>query len=123
MATRFVEVIHGLTGDIQASCELFFVRAGSYLEGLVGLKAQFDTQLPGERLALFMRQAAFSRWVYVTRWWSGADRPLVDFIYDTTDVVRVPKRVDSQLLGMVVHEDSLRWKLEPLRKHLGIPTI
>ena len=123
MASRFAELVWELTGDLQASCEMFFVRAGSYLEDLVGLKAGFDTHLPAERLTWFMRCAAFSRWVCITRWWSRDDRPLVDFIYDTTDVVRVPHRVDSQLLGMVIHEKELREQLELLGVHLGIPVL
>lgn len=123
MAIHFVEIIRRLAGDSQAGCELFLVRAGSYLDDLVRLKAGFDIRIPEEGLTRFMRSAAFSRWVCVIRWWSGDDRPLADFIYDTTDVVRVPERVDSQLLGMVAHEDSIRQGLERLGMHWGIPVL
>jgi len=123
MATRFKELVQDVTEEPQTSCETFFVRAGDYLDELVRLRAVHDIQLPEKHWSQFMRQAAFSRWICVARWWSEDKRPLADFIYDTTDVVRFPERVDSLLLGMVAFDERLRSSLHLLGRNWGTPVV
>jgi hypothetical protein len=122
MAIHFVEYIQTY-GGVRAQCEMFFVRAGSYLEELVKLTEESDIHLPQDRLAAFMRTLALSRWVCVIRWWSEKDLPLADFLYDTTDVVRIPERVDPHLLGMVAYEPELRPSLDLYGRDWAVPVL
>ncbi|HLM42609.1 MAG TPA: hypothetical protein VK458_02025 [Myxococcaceae bacterium] len=123
MATHFTGVIEYQREEDTVECEMFFIRAGSYLEELVKLRAEHDLSLPEERLVLFMKTVALSRWVCVIRWWSGDERPLADFLYDTTDVVREPARVESHLLGMVALEPGLRSHLVVYGGDWGVPVL
>jgi hypothetical protein len=122
MATHLMEFIQQCAG-VRSQCEMFFVRAGSYLEEFTKLASEHAIHLPKGRLAHFIKSLALSRWVCIIRWWSEEDRPLADFLYDTTDVVRIPGQVHSHLLGMVAYEEGLRPSLDVYGKDWSVPVL
>lgn len=75
--------------------DLRYERAGDYLTRLAG-------RVPdAKRAAQFVRDVALSRWCALVRWYLG-DVELVEFVYDTTDVVRDVRVQARELLRGVV---------------------
>jgi hypothetical protein len=78
--------------------DLRFVRAGEYLPSL----ARRISPANGADLA---SRVAMSRWCAVVRWFIG-DEPIVEFVYDTTDILRGSG--DNLLLAIVVLASRFR---------------
>lgn len=77
--------------------EFQYIRAGEYLDTLRS-DAHFD------QASTFLETVALPRWCAVMRWYLN-DRELVEFVYDTTDIVR-GKRSHTDLLRAIVTRDA-----------------
>lgn len=92
-----------------------YVRAGSYL-GSVGVRRK-------DELSTFLRQVALPRWCGIVRW-CLAGKPLVDFVYDTTDIVRVADVPGRELLrGIVSHDRTYRAAFVSFAKGFTVPVL
>ena len=88
-----VERIVGPKVAPRLSVDFYYRRSGTYLGSLrSGRKGGLDT---------FLRTVALSRWCGVVRWFVG-DRPLAEFVYDTTDIVRATDLPGAELLRAIV---------------------
>lgn len=92
-----------------------YKRSGSYVGG-VGSRRK-------DELGSFLRAVALPRWCGIVRWYL-AGHPLVDFIYDTTDIVRpadVPGR--DLLRAIVSHDRSYRAAFANFAKGFSVPVL
>jgi len=79
----------------EVSLELYFERAGSYAASL------YVMNINAERLTRFQRKASLSRYVGVARWRIEGE-PVLDTIWDTTDIRRRNRHDDGDGLLAVV---------------------
>ena len=98
------------------SVELFYRRSGDYVRGLAG-------QVDPARAAAGLAAVALSRWCGVVRWYFD-DTPIVEFVYDTTDVLRDSSEFGGELLRAIVgRHGSFGRVVDQLAKRLGAPKI
>ena len=89
-----------------------YLRAGEYLGQLAGM-------IDPKRGAKLVREVALSRWSAIVRWYLG-DTPLVEFVFDTTDVRRGDGR---DLLRAVVGLDPrFAADIGQLAARYGVPS-
>jgi hypothetical protein len=92
---KIVEDMVGPKKALALRVDFRYERAGDYLTKLAG-------RVPDpKRAALFVREVALSRWCAIVRWYL-ADNEIVEFVYDTTDVVRDVRVQARELLRGVV---------------------
>jgi hypothetical protein len=91
--------------------DLRFDRSGDYLASLAGKVS------PKKGVDLVSR-VAMSRWCAIVRWFVG-DEPIVEFIYDTTDILR--GNGADQLLGIVTLASRFRRAFYGIARRVGIP--
>ena len=91
--------------------DLRYVRAGEYLPSL----ARRVSPKGGADLA---SRVAMSRWCAVGRWCVG-DEPIVEFVYDTTDILR--GNGDNLLLAIVVLAPRFRRYFYRIADRRGVP--
>lgn len=96
---KIVEDMVGPKKALALKVDFRYERAGDYLTRLAGRVP--DTK----RAAQFVREVALSRWCALVRWYLGDDE-LVEFVYDTTDVVRDVRVQARELLRGVVGLDK-----------------
>jgi hypothetical protein len=75
------------------STEFFYSRSGEYLRGLGGA-------VDSNRAVAGLMEVSLPRWCGVVRWYIN-ETPLVDFVYDSTDILRDPADDGRDLLRMV----------------------
>jgi hypothetical protein len=90
-----VEDVVGADSALRLRVDFRYERAGDYLARLSGRVRDPRTG------ADFVRRVALSRWCAIMRWWLGPSE-LVEFVYDTTDVVRRAAIQNRELLRAVV---------------------
>jgi hypothetical protein len=98
LAEFMASLVETMVGEKKAPLlrvDFRYERAGDYLTRLAGRVA-----LP-TAAARFVREVALSRWCALVRWYIG-DEELVEFVYDTTDVVRDVRVQARELLRGVV---------------------
>jgi hypothetical protein len=91
--------------------DLRFVRSGEYLPSL----ARRVSPANGADLA---SRIAMSRWCAIVRWFIR-DQPIVEFVYDTTDILRGSG--DNLLLAIVVLSSRLRRTFYRIAERRGVP--
>jgi hypothetical protein len=96
---------------LEAECR--YERAGSYLAGLAGRVPWPDPT--------FIRRVALSRWCAVVQW-QEQGRPLVEFVYDTTDIVRPASQGTEFLRAIVSLDPALTQKFAEQARGLGVPS-
>jgi hypothetical protein len=90
---------------------MFYERAGSFLSRL--------GHVAGADISSFVRRIALSRWCGIVRWFVD-ERPLAEFVYDTTDILRDTHRHGAELIRVVVCLDAAyRPHLEKVTTALG----
>lgn len=94
------------------SAEVYFERSGTYLSKIDGRTAN--------DIAAFLRTVSLSRWCGVVRWFLR-DEPLVEFVYDTTDVLRARARGTELLRAVVPLSQSYRQELADIAHYYGVP--
>ena len=108
-----VEEIVG-TEALELEVEFFFQRSGTYLSELNG------QLVPG--CGPFLRRIALSRWCGVVRWHLN-DKPLLDFVYDTTDIVRDEEDDGGALLrGVVCLNQKFQSGVADIARAFAVPT-
>lgn len=95
-----------LTTDV--GLELFFQRSGTYLTSI------FATNADRERRTAFMKTAALSRYVGISRWFV-CDQPIIDFVWDTTDRIRT-EAISEHLLALVCLDERYREHVENIKE-------
>jgi len=88
-----------------------FTRSGAYMSSL------YCVDVDAMRLSEFLRTAALSRYVGVTRWFIG-DRPAVDAVWDTTDTSRTDGGAEA-LLALVSLDRRLDKHVDTLADEVG----
>jgi hypothetical protein len=113
VATAIQPLIETAVGEdaFDLSVDFRFVRSGDYLAGLTRKVA------PSAGADLAAR-VAMSRWCAVIRW-SVRDEALVEFVYDTTDILR--GNGEHQLLAIVVLDRRMRSEFYGLAERVGAP--
>lgn len=89
-------VVEEMVGPSQAadlSVDFYYERSGDYLSKLVGQPVAPSPQ--------FLRRISLSRWCAIVRWYLS-NVPLVEFVYDTTDILRDRERLGGELLRGIV---------------------
>src|SRR6266699_1192837 len=94
LANDVIEKIVGPQAAPDVTVEFCYQRSGDYLSKLAGRGL-------GAECASFLRCIALSRWCAVIRWYLG-EEILVDFIYDTTDILRGRPSLKADLLHGLV---------------------
>jgi hypothetical protein len=89
------EVVGSMASKLNV--EMFYERAGSFLSRL--------GDVAGADINGFMRRIALSRWCGIVRWFLD-ERPLAEFVYDTTDILRDTHRHGAELIRAVVCLDA-----------------
>jgi hypothetical protein len=92
-----VERLVGAENAPRLSVEFYYERSGTYLSKLNGRL----TSGAGS----FFREVALPRWCGIIRWFIG-EKPLVEFVYDTTDILRDERQLGAELLRAVVCLDA-----------------
>jgi len=92
-----IEHIVGPENATKLGVEFYFERSGSYLSKLSGRI--------GLGCAGFLRRVALPRWCGIVKWFLD-ERPLAEFVYDTTDILRDEHLLGAELLRAVVCLDS-----------------
>lgn len=87
-----MEEIVGGEAD-KLSVEMLYERAGGFLSRLGGVA--------GADVDGFVRRIALSRWCGIVRWFLD-ERPLAEFVYDTTDILRDHRRHGAELIRAIV---------------------
>jgi len=85
--------LHATGTSLSLNAEFYYSRSGSYLTGLGGRI--------GSGSSPFLRRVALSRWCAIVCWFID-DTPLLEFVYDTTDILRNEYRLGAELLRAVV---------------------
>jgi hypothetical protein len=83
LAEAMAKPMEGAVGAQRAqrlSVEVFYRRSGEYVRRLGGLVDPTDA-------ASAFSEVAFPRWCGIVRWYMD-DAPLIDFVYDSTDILR-----------------------------------
>jgi hypothetical protein len=92
-----VERLVGTTNAHRLSVEFYYERSGTYLAKLNGRVTA--------GVGSFFRDVALPRWCGIIRWFIG-EKPLVEFVYDTTDILRDEHQLGGELLRAVVCLDA-----------------
>jgi hypothetical protein len=92
---------------------VFFDRAGTYQASLYGKTAD------ARELAQLQMTLALSRYVGVSRWYSG-ENVLADIVWDTTDRIREGSTVLS-ILGLVAYDQRVAELVRALGTLLSAP--
>jgi hypothetical protein len=96
------------------SVDFRYELAGDYLARLSGRAAP-------QRSIPFLRRVVLSRWCAVIRWYLE-DRPLLELIYDTTDVLRNSKQGGRELLrGLVCLDQTFANEVDVLAASFAVP--
>ena len=96
------------------SLELFFMRSGSYTSSL------YEKGLDADRLLKFQRSASLSRYVGVVRWYVDGE-PVLDTIWDTTDIRRKSRFDKPQgLLAIVALHSSYEGFVDRCAEDYGV---
>jgi hypothetical protein len=113
---KIVEDMVGPQKALSLRVDFRYERAGGYLTRLAG-------RVPdAKRAAQFVREVALSRWCALVRWYLGEDE-LVEFIYDTTDVVRdVRVQARELLCGVVCLHKRYARSVATVGTALGVTT-
>lgn len=93
-----MEAVVGAPMASKLSVEMFYERAGRFLSRLAFVA--------GADIAKFMRRIALSRWCGIVRWLLD-EKPLAEFVYDTTDILRDTQRHGAELIRAVVCLDPV----------------
>jgi len=96
LAEALARPLEGVLGSVRAqrlSVEFFYRRSGDYLQTVGGL-------VDPEAAAKGLMDVALPRWCGVVRWYLDTT-PLVDFVYDSTDILRDPGDDGRDLLRVV----------------------
>lgn len=119
LAEATAKPLEGSLGSARArrlSAEFFYRRSGEYLSGLGGF-VDANTAVAG------LMEVSLPRWCGVVRWYLD-ETPLVDFVYDSTDILRDPSDDGRDLLRMVA---CLYGPFAPIAeqfaKHYVVPRI
>lgn len=88
-----IEHMVGPDNALKLGVEFYYERSGTCLSKLSGRI--------GAGAAGFLRKVALSRWCGIVKWFLD-ERPLVEFIYDTTDILRDEHQLGGELLRAVV---------------------
>ncbi len=113
---QVIEKAVGTGAGVDLTVEFFYERSGEFLGRLPGA-------IPTASSAAFLRSVALSRWCGVVRW-HLAERPIVEFIYDTTDIVRSQERSGAELLRAVVcYAGDLRPEFQLVAQVYGVPFL
>lgn len=119
LAEAMAEVMESTVGGDRTqrlSVELFYRRSGEYLRGLGG---EVDPTRAGDGLI----ELALPRWCGVVRWYFD-ETPIVEFVYDTTDVLRDSSDLGGELLrGIVCRYPPFAPVVDQLARRLGVPKI
>jgi hypothetical protein len=93
LAQLHSDLLEFLVGDAatKLSVDFLYKRGGTYLNEL---RMRRGTARP-------LREVVLPRWCGIVRWYLGS-RPLADFVYDTTDILRDEARGGRDLLRAVV---------------------
>jgi hypothetical protein len=112
-------VVEAMVGPKKAAAlrvDFRYERAGEYLTRLAG-RVAFPS-----RSVEFVRTVALSRWCAVVRWYL-VEEELVEFVYDTTDVVRDVRVQSRELLrGVVCLSGSYGPSVATIGSVLQVPT-
>lgn len=75
------------------------------------------------RRAAGLAEFALSRWCGIVRWYFD-DTPIVEFVYDTTDVLRDSSEFGGELLrGIACRYPPFEAVVDQLAKRLGVPKV
>jgi len=113
IATAMQKMVELAVGDdkFDLRVDLRYERSGEYLSSLT------KRVQPALGVAMASR-VALPRWCGIVRWSIG-DRPLVEFVYDTTDIVRGDGT--QQLLAIVALQSRMRKEADAMGARLGVP--
>jgi hypothetical protein len=113
MASTIERIVQGRANELNV--EFAFERSGEYLARLAG-------RIDGAG-AKFLRKVVFSRWCAVIRW-HLADKRIVEFVFDTTDILRDEATLGRELLSAVVClEPTLAPDFRQLADELSVPFL
>jgi hypothetical protein len=113
---KLVEKMVGLKKAPTLRVDFRYERAGDYLTRLAGRATD------PKRAATFVREVALSRWCALMRWYLGDDE-LIEFVYDTTDVVRDVRVQARELLrGVVCLDKRYARNVTTIGAALRVPT-
>lgn len=119
LADRIADLVEAAAGPVRAKAlavEFYYKRGGAYL-------AKLPSTLPRAAVAKFCRSVVFSRWIGVIRW-TLADETFVEFIYDTTDIVRGHGEALGNLLrGVVAFDPASSAEFKQLSTRFGVPFL
>jgi hypothetical protein len=111
-----IEQIVGPKDALTLAVEVFYKRSGDYLSDLTGRVSPAGS-------AEFLRSVALSRWCAVIRWYVG-EQQVMEFVYDTTDILRQKELLGGDLLRAVICLDPrFGSDLQVLGKTLSVPTL
>ncbi|MBS2013567.1 MAG: hypothetical protein JST00_11805 [Deltaproteobacteria bacterium] len=95
------------------SVEFIYKRGGTYLSTL---------RIP-RGAARALREVVLPRWCGIVRWYLGA-RPLADFVYDTTDILRDEARVGRDLIRATVsHQKRFDASIKGIANFFQVPSL
>jgi hypothetical protein len=112
-----VERIVGPADAVKLRVDFRYEKGGDFLSSLSG-----QVFLTADSTA-FIRRVSLSRWCAIIRWYLGEDQ-LLEFVYDTTDVVRDSQIGNRELLrALICRSDSHRDSISSLANVLGVPFL
>jgi hypothetical protein len=94
MTVEVMEAIVAADEAVNLNVEFQYERGGDYLANLAGRTVAASS-------ASFLRQVSLSRWCGIVRWYFG-DSQIAEFVYDTTDIVRLREEKGGTLLKAIV---------------------
>lgn len=95
------------------SVEFLYKRGGAYLSGLRIKRGSGGA----------LREIVLPRWCGIVRWYLG-ERPLADFVYDTTDILRDEARLGRDLIRAVVaHSAGFDKSIANIATFFGVPSL
>ena len=119
LAEAMAEIMESSVGRDRTqrlSVELFYRRAGDYLRGLGG-------GVDPTRAAVGLGEMALPRWCGVVRWYFD-ETPIVEFVYDSTDILRDSSELGGELLrGIVCRHAPFAPVVDQLARRLGVPKV
>jgi hypothetical protein len=111
-----VETVVGQPNAFDLSVEFLYKRSGEYLRDLSG-------RVRSEGSGRFLSTVMLSRWCGIVRWWLK-EQQLVEFIYDTTDILRRYEVHGGGLLrGIVNISPAYSEPFEAVAQHFGVPVL
>jgi len=116
LTAGLVEPLVGPKRARELRVDLRYERGGEYLSRLSGRLV--DPNVAGT----FVRRVSFSRWIAIVRW-HLAEQELLEFVYDTTDIVRTAEIQNRELLRAIVClQDGFRKAIRPIADELQVLT-